>query len=167
MGTPMETPNIEEYKTIIEQTSSLSDRRQVTNDIYVALNTLFLTGLGFLLTSFHLRTWWPTLALAGVTLVSWIINGTWLGLLRQYRELIRFRVDYLKQLEKHYFSKPGDMKKGIYLAESDLYDNKGKNFGFTRLELRLVWLFLILYPLIAVIVAALTYLQMSGIITIS
>ena len=40
---------IEEYKAILENHAEVSARRQRTNDIFVGLNTVFLTALGFLL----------------------------------------------------------------------------------------------------------------------
>ncbi len=160
----MDIPNIEEYKTIVEQTSSLSDRRQVTNDIYVALNTLFLTGVAYFLTTTHLKSWWPAIILGVVTLISWVINGTWMGLLEQYRELIKLRYTYLKQLEGLFPIKGADIARGIYHAEQKLYDEH-HNFDFTKLELRLARLFLILYPTIAIVVAILTYLISQGILS--
>ena len=159
----MEFSTLEEYKTIVEQTSSLSDRRQVTNDIYVAINTLFLTGVAYFLTTTHLKSWWPSIILGSVTVVSWIINGTWMGLLEQYRSLIKLRYDYLKQIENQFPSKGQGIALGIYQAEQQLYDER-HSFGFTRLEQRLARLFLLLYPAITIVVIVLTYLIAQGIV---
>jgi hypothetical protein len=158
---------LEEYKNIAEQTGGLSDRRQVTNDIYVALNTLFLTSFGYLLTTSHLKTWVPAFVVAAITIVSWFINVTWRRLLEQYRQLIKVRVDYLKAIEQRFPEKSGDVARGMYLEEAKLYDaghQTGRLFGFTRLEKRLNTVFLVLYPLLAVVITGLTYLVAQGII---
>ncbi len=50
----------DEYKHVIENTAKLSDRRQTINDIFVGLNSLFLTAvvalLTYLINDLHLTT---------------------------------------------------------------------------------------------------------------
>ncbi|MBA3826452.1 MAG: hypothetical protein H0X24_21440 [Ktedonobacterales bacterium] len=155
---------IEEYKCIVEQTGNLSDRRQTTNDIYVALNTLFLTGLAVLLTTSHLMSWYPAIIIGIVTLISWFINFTWLSLLDRYRTLIKVRIDYLKQLETLFPIKGANIKQGIYLEEEAIYQQRGARFGFTALERRLAGLFIALYPLLTIGIVIATYFTQKGII---
>jgi hypothetical protein len=56
------TPSVEpsvfermgEYQAILEHHAQLSTRRQHTNDMYIGINTVFLTALGVLLVQSHL-----------------------------------------------------------------------------------------------------------------
>lgn len=91
---------IQEYKTVVENTSRLSDRRQIINDIFVGLNSLFLTALGFLFVNSHLKSWWTTAAFVLVTIFTLCINGTWLTMIERYRNLLGIRYSYLEAIEE-------------------------------------------------------------------
>src|SRR5437763_7395370 len=73
-----------EYQAVLENHAQLSARRQHVNDVYVGLNTVFLTALGILLLQSHLDTWWVFVVVSAVTLIIMPINLAWRAALRRY-----------------------------------------------------------------------------------
>lgn len=155
---------LDEYQCVAQQTGSISDRRQTTNDIYVGINVVFLTGLALFLPSIHFTSWWGTAGSALIALVAVFVNGTWIRLLQNYRELIGVRINYLMEMEKQFPPKGADQVRGVYLAEQALYQKKGA-FGFSMQELRLARFFQVIYPALAVVIGVLTYLVAQKYIT--
>lgn len=168
----------DDYKTVIENTAKLSDRRQTINDIFVGLNSLFLTALGFLFVSLQLTSWWPTVVFAFVTAATTVINTTWLRINNRYRELIRVRLAYAQareiQLQEQFQAptvrviidphkkteKDETMFGVLQWEERTLYpsdDSAHVNANFSRLEQQLIHFFLVSYFVLTAIVALLTY----------
>ncbi len=150
---------IDEFKAILENTANLSDRRQTVNDIFVGLNSLFLTGLAFLFITSHLQNWWTTAAFGGVTVLTSLINGVWWTLASRYRTLIQMRYSLLEEMEKqiqtlgeypeYTVTIKGARGKtfaaktrfGTLALEHALHDQGAAVYGFTRVESRLITLF--------------------------
>jgi hypothetical protein len=171
----------EEYRAIAQETGKISDRRQTVNDLFLGVNSLFLTAAGFAVVSSDLATWWATGICAAIAAVAVAINVTWIHLIHRYRVLIELRIRYMEGLEKLLqadgvfgpveVALPSDngtkqFQRGIYLYEAaTLYQKNTKaGFGFNQLERRLAWIFIIAYLLLTVVVATLTYLIMIGMI---
>ena len=163
-----------EYLALMDDTAKLSDRRQRVSDLFVGINSLFLTAAGYVAGTSNLTSWRPTALCAAITVVTLVFNIVWVRLIGRYRALISLRIRYLTGLEKSLqadgtFSAiemaTEDGKKiehplrGIYSVEaaSTLYKDAPK-IGFSRLERGFVIIFMVAYPLLTLGVAAMTLL---------
>lgn len=152
----------DEYKFLSESTDDITDRRQTVNTLFVSINALFLTGVGYLLFQFFqsTRDAIPFLfAFLIIVFITSLINSAWLSLSESNRRLVDLRIRYLKQLEKHLRQSdlfpvvetplkkdetraPGvnvEMTRGTYTLEDVLYNPGAKKepFGFTHAEQRI------------------------------
>lgn len=102
-----------EYQHLMEGTDRATDRRQTVNTLFVSINALFLTGVGYLLFQFFhevfihevgkLDTRSACLYIAGFLVIVAIthrINGAWHKLSDQNRRLIDLRIRYMKRIEE-------------------------------------------------------------------
>lgn len=96
-----------EYQLLMEGTDKITDRRQTVNTLFVSINALFLTGVGYLLfqsfQSFQKdrNTFWFLFGFLIIAVFMSVINATWLDLSDSNRRLVDLRIRYMKQLEKH------------------------------------------------------------------
>ena len=145
--------------------AEVSTRRQRTNDVFVGLNTVFLTALGFLLVQSHLDTWWVFAVVSAITLVITLINLTWRASLVRYNRTLYFRYDYLREIEEEFRIRRADeanqRKIGLFLK---LKETELQGTGNTLLELRLATYFICLYPVIALVVGILGHWIVSNLI---
>jgi hypothetical protein len=152
---------IEEYRAILENHAQLSARRQHVNDLYVGLNTIFLTALGILLLQSHLDTWWIFAVISTVTLIIMPINITWRAALLRYADRLSVRYEYLREVEQEFRTRRGKVadqpEVGLFLRlkETGLHHHKKSN---TQLEVQLAVYFICLYPVISLMVGILVYL---------
>src|SRR5262249_55051965 len=93
---------IGEYTAVLENLVQLSLRRQNTNNFFVGLNTVFLTGLGVLLFSTRLASWWVVGATAAITLAILPLNATWRTAIKRYKVGISVRKVYLQEIEEEF-----------------------------------------------------------------
>ena len=175
-----EDPLLTEYLAIAENTAKLSDRRQTVSDLFLGVNSLFLAAAGFVAVSNHLTSWWAVGIVVAIAVIAVFINSIWLRLIKRYRTLISLRIRYLEALERA-LQKAGtfgevmlsseDNKEkhtvlqGVYLIEqnSNLY-SKGSKMGFYKLELGLVWVFIVAYIVLALASVVFTYLVTKNIL---
>ena len=140
----------EEYRFFAESTQYLSDKRQAAAQTYLTVNTSIFAVMAFIIKDAGLREW----ALVGVSaplfLTGIIVSYIWRRIILNYKELINFRFEQLKAIEKdqqdngwHHF----------YLKEDLFYGaarpKKWKNFGFSQYEKNLPVLFMVLHLLYA------------------
>jgi hypothetical protein len=156
---------IEEYKTVLDQHAQLSARRQHTNDVFVGLNTIFLTALGFLLLQSHLDTWWIFVVVSAITLIITPLNAIWRIALHRYGYSLAFRYDYLREIEQEFRTRRGSVGNepeiGLFsrIKETGLHRK-----GNTQLEMQLATYFICLYPVISLVVGILVYLVRAHLI---
>jgi hypothetical protein len=152
---------IEEYQAILENHAQLSARRQHVNDVYVSLNTIFLTALGILLLQSHLDSWWIFVVVSTVTFIIMPINIAWRAALRRYGNRLAVRYDYLREIEQEFRTRRGKVANqpevGLFLRlkETGLHQSKKSN---THIEMQLALYFIYLYPIISLVVGVLVYL---------
>ena len=96
----MRLEGLEEYRAILEDTAAMNGRRQNTNGLFVSINAVFLTALGFLLVSSRLDSWWTAATLVTVSLAILPLNMSWIQTIRVYRTLINIRHERLQHLEE-------------------------------------------------------------------
>lgn len=171
----------EEYRFLADSTDRITDRRQTVNTLFVSINALFLTGVGYLLLQFLQSMREAPFFLLGfvaIAIITGIINRAWLRLSESNRRLVDLRIRYLKQLEKHlrhggaFPEVETPLKKdeiradgvhvettrGTYTLEDVLYNPEAKKepFGFSRAEQRIGRTFTFAYW-VALVIAVFAY----------
>jgi hypothetical protein len=152
----------EEYRFLADSTDRITDRRQTVNTLFVSINALFLTGVGYLLFQFLQNIREAPFFLLGFVAIAAItgtINRAWLRLSESNRRLVDLRIRYLEQLETHLRhggafpevetplkkdeiradGAPFVKTRGTYTLEEVLYNPEAKKepFGFSRAEQRI------------------------------
>lgn len=152
---------LEEYQAILEHAAQLSARRQHINDVYVSLNTIFLTALGLLLLQSHLDTWWVFVVVSAVTVIILPINQAWRAALRHYGDRLSIGYAYLREIEQEFRTRRGNgadqpaMGLFLRLQETELPSRRESNTPF---EVQLATYFLCLYPVLSLVVGILVSL---------
>lgn len=95
----------QEYQFVADDTAKITDRRQTVNTLFVSINAIFLTGVGYLIFQYA-RSYrdssllvFFTLGFMVIAIITTIINRSWLRLSEQSRRLINLRIRYLAKLE--------------------------------------------------------------------
>lgn len=97
----------QEYLAVMEDTAKITDRRQTVNTLFVTINALFLTGVGYLLYVFFQANHGSqpiilyTFGFLAIAVITTVINDAWLNLSESSRRLIDLRIRYLEALENH------------------------------------------------------------------
>ena len=116
MGMPGGTPSnpitheqtsfaFHEYEMVAEDTAKITDRRQTVNTLFVSINALFLTGVGYLIYTFFQTNGdgshivYYALGFLAIAIITTRINSSWLRLSEQSKNLINLRIRYLECLE--------------------------------------------------------------------
>lgn len=147
----------EEYKLFIEDTARFSERRQTVSNTFVAVNTLLLTAVTFLVKDSGAQQYGALVTLlpipivvAGILVCIW-----WKQLVAKYKTLVGFRMNQLMAIERLPEMKDAH---GMYLLEYEAMfkrDAQGQKIpkgrkGFSDLESRLPTLFAVLYGIFGV-----------------
>ncbi|MDD2756026.1 MAG: hypothetical protein PHS80_10910 [Methanothrix sp.] len=90
----------EEYSLFIEDTARLSERRQTISNTYVAVNSLLLVAIGLLIKDLGATGVWRLLLPVPLIVSGIIISRRWSELLSNYKKLVGFRINVLKDMEK-------------------------------------------------------------------
>ncbi len=96
-----------EYHLLMEGTDKITDRRQTVNTLFVSINALFLTGVGYMLMQSLKDLTSVTnslLYIVGFLIIAFIatsINHRWLKLSGQYSNLVNLRIRYLTAMEEY------------------------------------------------------------------
>jgi len=90
----------EEYSLFIEDTARLSDRRQTVSNTFVAVNSLLLVAIGLLIKDLVATGVWRLLLPVPLIVSGIIISRRWSELLSNYKKLIGFRINVLRDMEK-------------------------------------------------------------------
>lgn len=158
----------EEYRLFIEDTARFSERRQTVSNTFVAVNTLLLTAIAFLVKDSGAQQYGALvtalpipMVVAGILVCIW-----WRQLIFKYKTLVGFRMKQLMEME----ALP-EMKgcHQMYLKErEELYkrDEQGRKvpagrFNFSELEGRLPALFIALYVLFGLFLLVALIWQLS------
>lgn len=156
----------EEYRLLIQSTEKLTDRRQLSAQIWVTLHTLLFAALGFLLKEVGASVFSasPSAAAEAAEGGQWIFAASvgplvvlglfscviWVKMLSSYRSLIAWRYDQLMELER------SPELQGLHQVFNREWENffgpaAQERIGFTRLEARLPIVLIVVYGAIAVV----------------
>jgi hypothetical protein len=113
----------------------------------LAINSLFLTGIGLLFKDLAINSPWNLylsipLMIAGVAVSLW-----WKQLIYKYKELVRFRIKMLRKMEDEmpHSVKMYHLEDELYPVDSDGNPIKGKGLNLSDIERKIPQLFIILY----------------------
>jgi hypothetical protein len=143
---------LEEFKIVMENAAALSTRRQAINDVFVAINSIFLSGIGVLVATSHLASWNTVGILAALSLAILPINLTWRRMLATYRQLLADHYAALQAMEAR------------FQFSANINTVLSKRQSTTQMERGLATYFALLYPALAVVVGVLTYLKTNHLI---
>jgi len=133
----------DEYKFFADSAQHLSERRQAASQTYLTVNTAIFAVLALLVKDLGLHGWGLLLVILPLFLVGALACLTWHKIISQYKTLIGWRYDQLKEMEQAI--------SGSHQTYSKEWENffkpqGGKDrFRFSRLEAWLPRLFVGLY----------------------
>jgi hypothetical protein len=151
--------SFQEYQALAAGTDKVTDRRQTVNTLFVSINALFLTGVGYLLLQYlqsDRQSVWFIVGFLAIALITWRINNAWRRLSEQNRRMVSLRIRYLQQIEAQLRDagflptvtvplksdeimadgKDSMTTRGTYSLEDVLYSENAKRpaFSFTHAE---------------------------------
>lgn len=147
-------PKFEEYKLFIEDTARFSERRQTVGSAFVAVNTLLLAAIAFLVKDSGAQNYGLLVVLLPLPLIlaGILVSLWWRKIILRYKRLVNLRMRELLAMEKL-----PEMQgcQEIYHKERDeLYQRNAQGqkvpagrSNFSDLESRLPLLFIVLYGL--------------------
>lgn len=156
----------EEYKLFVEDTARFSERRQTVTNTYIAVNSLLLGAISFLVKDAAAGQWWEFLLALPLLAGGVVVCLFWGQLIRKYKMLVGLRIDTLRRMED-LPEMEGSIR--MYHIEDALYPRDehgkmipGKGLNFSDLEWRLPTLFLALYIIYGVGTLAAFLLSLLG-----
>ena len=136
-----------EYTLFLELVAKLAERRQAMTTIYISVNAAIVGAVAFLFKDAELPGWRQQAAVLILFGAGIIACDLWRRLLNQYKTLLSWWYKRLHVLETEIPECSGMIKQE--------YDNlyatkKGRpRLGLSRYEVRLTWLFTVVYGLFA------------------
>jgi len=148
---------IEEYKAVLEDTAQASNRRRTDNTLFVGLNTVFLTGIG-LVVSPNFGSWDAVVAVAMVTAIAVPVNVMWYRGLAYWMTSLGVREEYIRSIEKEFRKRSATIESelpiGLYLYLQS--ENVGRMRSL-KMDQRFALFFAVIYPVATACLAILTY----------
>lgn len=150
----------EQYKLYVHSAEKISDRRQKSNEFFLALNTAVITVIGFSIGKENLRI--PSSFYILVSLTGVIICYFWYRIITSYMGLNGGKFSVIHSIESQL---PLSLYETEWNALGEGQDKK-KYWPFTHIELNIPWIFIIFYssvflkyciPLIILIYPVLMY----------
>ncbi len=153
----------EEYKLFIEDTARFSERRQKVGSTYVAVNSIILSAIAFLVKDSGLTGRWQLLVVLPLLIAGMTICLSWRQLILNYKKLVNLRIDRLRAMEE---LPEMQSSSKMYHAEDELYPRSSqgerkrrRGLNFSDLERQLPGVFLALYSIFLVGIALLLVWQ--------
>lgn len=91
----------EEYKLFVDSTDRMSDRRQQISNTYLTVNSIIIGAIAFLVKDSGLGGNLRSVVITVALIVGIIVCDVWKQLIFKYKKLIGFRIDELREIEKH------------------------------------------------------------------
>jgi hypothetical protein len=149
----------EEYRLLIQSTEKLTDRRQLSAQVWVTLHTLLFAALGFLSKEIGASIlsatpeaaqvaadgkWLFVISISPLVVLGIFSCAIWRKMLASYRSLIAWRFDQLMEIER------SPELEGLHRVLNREYEhffgpNALEKIGFTDLERRLPAVLIIVY----------------------
>jgi hypothetical protein len=131
----------EQYKLYIESAERISDRRQKSNEFFLALNTAILTVVGFAIGK---GDGFPPFFYILIGSGGIIICYFWYRIVRSYKGLNGGKFDVIHMIETK-------LPLSLYNSEWEILgrgNDKSKYWPFSHIELNIPWIFIIFHSFI-------------------
>jgi hypothetical protein len=135
---------LEQYKLYVESADRISERRQKTNEFFLALNTALIALLGFIATKLDgvpLKTVFVCTGIAGAVLCY-----CWYRVVRSYKGLNTGKFAVIHAIEKR-------LPLSLYATEWEVLkrgEDRSVYWPFTHIELAVPRIFILLYAVVVV-----------------
>jgi hypothetical protein len=90
----------DEYKLFVEDTQRFSERRARLASTYVTINSLILGVISLLLRETSFAISWEAIVILPLLLAGIVACMSWSQSIRNYRHLVAFRIDKLREMEE-------------------------------------------------------------------
>ena len=134
---------MEQYRIYIDSAEKISDRRQKNNDFFLTVNTALLALLGISSKTNNISV--PMIII--VSLAGIVICYSWYRLIVSYKNINTGKFKVVHKIEKQ-------LPVSLYDVEwKELGEGKNKKLylPFTHIELKIPWIFVILYLIVILI----------------
>ena len=140
----------DEYNLFVEDTSRLSDRRQMISNIYTAVNSILLAAVGLLIKDLGIGYIWKIFLSLPLIIAGIVVCLLWIQLIHKYKSLVGLRIEVLRATED---AMPDSIR--MYHQEDRLYPLNSKisffsGSSFSDIESKLPFLFIILYSIFGI-----------------
>lgn len=132
----------QQYRLFVDSAEKTSERRSHLNTFFIALHSLFISGLSFFKTDIFSY-------IIPICIFGCVLAFLWWYMLCNYRSLNRAKFKIIQEIEKH-------LPLNLYSTEWSLYKtrkpwyNPNRYFSFSRLEMVLPWLLILVYVYIII-----------------
>jgi hypothetical protein len=143
--------NIDEYRLAWEHVDKLTERRQTVTTTFISVNAAVVGAISFLIQGFTSVIWTTKLSIIILAISGIIACDLWRRLILQYSTLSAWWYGKLRQIE----SMDTQSDKLVSLEYEELYksNNNKLRLGLTRYEVRLTYLFMIIFLMFIFVVA--------------
>ena len=135
---------LEQYKLYVEMADRISQRRQLANSFFLAVNTALIALMGVAgpakLDSIE-TAWFAIVGIAGV-----ILSFSWYRLIRSYRDLNAAKFRVILAIESHLPIRPYEAE----WADVGEGDKPSRYLPFTWIEAKIPWVFAVLFAALIV-----------------
>jgi hypothetical protein len=136
---------LDEYKLFSKRNLYLSERRQAATQTYLTVNTGIFAVLTLLIKDVGFRGWGLVIVSLPLFLVGALACIVWYMIIIQYKQLIGWHYEQLREVEQTLSESHGIFQKEW---KNFFSPRQGKErFGFSRLEVWLPRMFLSLYTI--------------------
>ena len=138
----------DEYKFFTERVQHRSERRQQASQIYLTVNTAIFGLIALLIKDSGLKGWNLLIGILPLFLVGVIVCLTWARIISEFKRLIGWQYEQLREMEKHI--------KSLYKMHTKEWEefykpvNSKSRFSFSDLESRMPSIFIGLYIVYAI-----------------
>ncbi|KND47801.1 MAG: hypothetical protein AB197_00965 [Parcubacteria bacterium C7867-002] len=143
---------LEQYKIYINAAEKISDRRQITNDFFLALNSGLVALLGFIATKTAQNETMLLLALASIAGIT--MCYFWYRIIASYKGLNDAKYKVVHMIEAR-------LPLALYDTEWEMLgrgNDKEKYWPFSHIELKVPWIFIIIYAALLLSALPWTYI---------
>jgi len=136
-----------EYQTLIAQINKLTERRQSVSSIYLSVNAAIMTAIAFWVKNSPMMGWKQQASLLLLLVAGIVASDLWRRLIMQYSTLLDWWYKQIRNVEETL----QESNKIFSREYQELYSGEHRKIpiGLTRYEIRLTWLFTILYVIFA------------------
>ncbi len=136
---------IEIYKIYLQMADKISDRRQSANSYFLTINTVIVGLISYMSFGAIIKNFHPFYGL--ISIAGMLICYSWYRLIRSYKDLNSSKFKVVHEIEKQLPISPFDDEWEMLGRGKD----KSKYLPFTKIEMRVPWIFFTLHAIVFLI----------------